>query len=434
MKYNLSIVFVFLLGYFAKAQEDLSLNKAINYALEHKAEAIKARLNYENTQYQIEQVRSAALPQINASGGLTYNPLLQQVSIGGQTIKMGKNWNTSIGISLQQQIFNQSVFIGLKAAKTTREFYALNQQLTNEGIIEKVATAYYQVYQTKQKLATVENNLSSTTKTRDVLAGLFKSGLAKKIDLDRMNVAINNLQATKQQIINTLQLQEHSLKFIIGMDINTPIIMPNDTFAARNILIDEEVSIENRTEMKVIAKQLDMLHLDKKAKQAEYYPTLALSATLAHTGMGNEFPWFNKSPEVNFFSTSSVGVSLSIPIFNGFSTRAKVQQADISIKKAEADKKDAVLAINLDIANAKTQINNSLLTINSQKENVSLAKEVLSNVQNNYRNGLANLTDLLDAENAYTEAENNYTNALLEYKLAEIALLKAKGNLNLLTQ
>ncbi|MDO4763687.1 MAG: TolC family protein [Flavobacteriaceae bacterium] len=433
MKFNLSIVFLLLMN-FIKAQEELSLEKAINYALEHKAEAVKAKLNYENSEYQIAQVRSAALPQINASGNLAYNPLLQEISILGKNIKMGKNWSTSAGISLHQQIFNQGVFIGLKAARTTREFYALNQQMTKENLIERVATAYYQVYQTKQKLLTIENNLNSTTKTRNVLDGLFKSGLAKKIDLDRMNVAINNLQATKQQIINALQLQEHGLKFIIGMDIDTPITMPKDTFEPKHLLSDENENIENRTEMKLIAKQIDMLNLDKKAKLAEYYPTLALTANLAYSGMGNQFPWFSKHQDTNFFSASSIGLTLNIPIFNGFATRAKVQQAEISIKKAELDQKDTALAINLDILNAKTQINNSLLTINTQKENVGLAKQVLANVQNNYRNGLANLTDLLDAEKAYTEAENNYTNALLEYKLAEIKLLKSKGNLHLLTQ
>lgn len=433
MKFSLSII-LFLFGFLVKAQEELSLSKAINYALEHKAEAIKAKLDYENAQYQIEQVRSAALPQINANGGLTYIPLLQKISIGGNTITMGKHWQTSVGISLNQQIFNQSVFIGLKAARTTREFYAINQQLTNEKIIENVADTYYRVYQTQQQLATIENNLNSTTKTRNVLDGLVKSGLAKKIDLDRTNVAINNLKASQQQIINLLQLQEHSLKFMIGMDINTPIIMPKDTFEAQHFLLDEEININNRTEIKAIDKQLEMLNLDRKAKLAEYYPTLAFTAGLSYMGNANQFPWFSNHKDTNFFTTSSIGLSLNIPIFNGFSTRAKVNQTKISIKKAQADKRNAELGIQLEILNAKTQINNSLLTINTQKENVGLAQKVLENTQNNYRNGLATLTELLDAEKAYADAQNNYTNALLEYKLAEIKLIKSKGELHILTK
>lgn len=433
MKYTVNILLV-LLGSITSAQEELSLSRAINYALEHKAEAVKANLDYENAEHLITQVRSAALPHVKATGNLGYSPLLQEISIAGRNITIGKNWQTSVGISLQQQIFNQSVFIGLKAAKTTREFYALNKQLTDENLIEKVATSYYQVYQTRQKLLTIENNLLNTTKTRNILSNLVDNGLAKKIDLDRTNVAINNLQATKQQVTNLLQLQEHSLKFIIGMEIDTPILMPQNTFEAQYLLVDDEVNLESRTEIKVINKQLEMLNLDKKAKKAEYYPTLGLMANFGYTGMGNQFPWFSKHYDTRYFSSASIGLSLNIPIFSGFSIRAKIDQANISIKKAQADKKNAELAISLDIINAKTQINNSLLTINTQKENVNLAKKVLENTENNYINGLATLTDLLDAEKAYADAQNNYTNALLEYKLAEIKLMKSKGTLHLLTK
>ena len=433
MKYSLSIALA-LLSFFPKAQEELTLSKAVNYALEHKAEAVKAKLEYENAEYQIEQVRAATLPQVNVTGSLTYNPILQQLSFMGNQVKIGNPWQTSAGISVTQQLFNQSVFIGLKAAKTTREFYAINQQLTNENLIEKVATAYYQVYQTQQKLKTVETNLNSTTKTRDIIEGLYKSGLAKKIDLDRTNVAVNNLKASKQQILEVLQLQEHSLKFMIGMDINKSIVMPEDTFDATPALLGNEASVENRTEIKVINKQLELLELDRKAKKAEYYPTLALSGNFGYTGVGQKFPWFSKDERTFYYSAASIGLSLNIPIFNGFSTRSKLRQTDVSIRKAEIEKREAELAISLDIENAKTQINNSLITINTQKENVNLAKSVLENTQNNYKYGLSTLTDLLDAEKAYADAQNNYTNALLEYKIAEIKLIKSRGELNTLTK
>ena len=84
--------------------------------------------------------------------------------------------------------------------------------------------------------------------------------------------------------------------------------------------------------------------------------------------------------------------------------------------------------------NAKKQIDNSLETIKSQKENTQLAQEVLDNTKNNYLQGLASLTDLLDAENANIEAQNNYNTAVLQYKLAEIQLLKSKGELKILTK
>ena len=89
--------------------------------------------------------------------------------------------------------------------------------------------------------------------------------------------------------------------------------------------------------------------------------------------------------------------------------------------------------MDLDYENAKVRMENSLITIANQKENSDLSQEVLRNTNNNYTQGLASLTDLLDAENAYIEAENNYHNAILEYKLAEIQLIKSKGELKTLS-
>jgi outer membrane protein TolC len=118
-----------------------------------------------------------------------------------------------------------------------------------------------------------------------------------------------------------------------------------------------------------------------------------------------------------------------VPIFTGFGTRAKVRQTDVELRSVQEDIKDTQLALDLDYKNANTQIENSIITITNQKENMRLAEEILKNTNNNYLQGLASLTDLLDAENAATEAQNNYTAAILDYKLAEIKLVKSKGEL-----
>jgi len=126
---------------------------------------------------------------------------------------------------------------------------------------------------------------------------------------------------------------------------------------------------------------------------------------------------------------SAITLGVNIPIFSGFGTRAKIRQAQIESQALEATLKDTRLAMDLAYENARSQLTNNLLTIDSQKENVKLAEEVLLNTQNNYRQGLASLTDLLEAERSLSDAKNNYTTALLDYKLAEIELLKSQGKL-----
>ena len=428
-----------LFGITLQAQNTLTLSEAVNYALQNKAEAVKARLSVENSEYQIQEVRANALPQINIDGGLTYNAILQETAMDfmgeSMVIAMGRPWQSTATVSLSQQLFNQAVFTGLKAAKTTREFYKINAQLTEEQVIEKVATSYYEVYKTKSQLTTIESTIENTTRVRDVIESLYENGLAKKIDLDRTNVTLNNIKSSRQQLLNALQVQENALKYLIGMDINTEISLPENTFEITpHVLVDETTNIENRTEIKLLEKQGELLALNKKATEAQGYPSLSLNANYGYLGIGDKFPWFQSYPGAYWSDYASVGLNLRIPVFNGGVIRAKARQAQIEIDKLEADKRDTRLALDLSLRNAITQLNNSLITLNTQKENVNLAKEVLSNVENNYKFGLATLTDLLDAETSYADAQNNHTNALLDYKLAEVQLIKAKGALNTLTE
>lgn len=443
MKRLLILTFLSLVS-ISNAQErtNLTLKDAITYALENKADAKKAQLKIENSEYQIQEVRSRALPQITANGNLTYNPVLQTTVIDGSafgapgtTIQaaFGQKWTSTAGVSLTQNLFDQSVFTGLKAARTTREFYQINYQLTEEQVIENVANNYFQVYVLRQKLALVETNIKTTTKVRDIVKGQYDNGLAKKIDLDRMTVNLSNIKTQKQQIINALQLQENALKFFMGMPMETLINIPETEFEVTPIALSDTPNTTSRSEYLLLKKQEELLVLQKKATQAAYYPSLSLTAGYNFIGQGPQVPWFAKPEDKVYWSDfSSIGMNLRVPIFTGFGTRAKVRQTDIQLRSTQEDIKDTQLALDLDYKNAKTQIENSITTIQSQKENMRLADEILKNINNNYLQGLASLTDLLDAENASTEAQNNYTTAILDYKLAEIKLIKSKGELKTL--
>jgi len=421
----------------------LTLKDAITFALENKAESKKAKLEVENSEYKIQEVRSRVLPQISANGSLNYNPILQTTVIDGDnfgapgtTIQaaFGQKWNSGAGVSLNQALFDQSVFTGLKAAKSTREFYQINAQLTDEQVIERVANAYYQVYVQQQKLIVVDNNLKNTNKVKDIIKGQFDNGLAKKIDFDRITVRVNNINSQRQQILNAITLQENALKFYMGMPMENQIIIPNVAFEVTPQDLSATADVTGRTEYLLLKKQGQLLTYQKKAVQAGYYPTLSLSGSYNYIGQGPEIPLFAKPADGVYWSDyASIGLSLRVPIFAGFGTRAKVRQANNAINSLKVDLDDTKLALDLAFNNAKKQIENSLITINNQKENAQLAQEVLNNTNNNYAQGLASLTDLLDAENAMVEAQNNYTNAILEYKLAEIQFIKSKGELKTLT-
>lgn len=434
------LIFLCTIGLSVNAQvKTLTLKEALTYALQNKAEAKKSKLQIENSEYKIQEIRSRALPQISANGNLTYNPVIQTTVIDGAAFNapgttiqaaFGQKWTSTAGLSLTQAIFDQSVFTGLKAARSTREFYQINDQLTEEQVIERVANNYYTVYVQRDRLTLLDSTYANTTKVHNIVKGQFDNGLAKKIDLDRIVVKLSNIDTERQQVKNQVELQENALKFYMGMPIETQIEIPSEEFEATSAALTETPNAENRTEYLLLKKQEELLIFNKKAVVAGYYPRLSLTAGYNYIGQGPEFPWFAKPKDGVYWSDfSAIGLNLNIPIFTGFGTRAKVRQADVEIRTLQEDMKDTKLSLDLDYRNAMTQINNNLVTIENQKENMRLANEILSNTKNNYLQGLASLTDLLDAENANQEAQNNYSRAVLNYKIAEVSLIKSKGEL-----
>lgn len=422
----------------------LTLQEAVQYALQHRAAAIKADLDIKKGDAQIAEVKANAYPTIKVVSSTTYNPLLQEnvlpgaiFGMPGQQVRVafGQKWTSAHNVQLTQILFNQSVFTGLKAAKSTKEFYMLNKQLTEEQIIEKVAQAYYQVYKTQQQLENLNSNIALTEKTVKIIKGLYDAGLATKIDYDRTQVAFNNIQANKSQLQNAVELTENTLKFMIGMPMDEKIKLPEGTFNP-SVLVDQDTNISytDRIELKVLDKQVELLNWKLKASEAEYYPSVALSANYGWLGQGKNMPWWNGESDGVFWSDmASISLNIQIPIFNGFATKSRVELNKIDIDKAKADLEETKKSLDLALRNAQSQLRNSQITIKNQEANVKLAEEVLSNTQNNYRYGLATLNDLTEAERALSEARNNLTNARLDYKLGEIDYLKSQGKLNTIT-
>ena len=423
-----------------KAQETVTLKQAIEFALQNKADALKAKLEVRNADYQIMEAKSNALPQISGVANLTYNPLLQSSALdvgafsGGpsniQLISFGQKWNAGAGLQLSQAIFNQKVFIGLKAAKSTKEFYQLNAQLTEEQIIENVSNAYFQVFTYQQRKETLESSFTSTEKARNIIKSLFDNGLAKKVDLDRTNVNLTNISTVIKQQQNAINQAENALKFYMGMAIEKKIELVKSDMEITPHLLDNVVETEDRSEIKVLSKQRELLTFNKQATEAAYYPTVNLNANYSWQGLGDKFPLTNGSKNGVFWSDySAITLGVNVPIFNGFATKARVAMAQIELDKLDVDIADAKLGLDLSYQNAKSQIENSLAALENQKANVGLAETVTSNTKSNYQYGLATLTELLDAENALVEAKNNYSNAILDYKIAEIQYYKSKGEL-----
>ncbi len=419
----------------ASAQEALTLREALQYALKNNESIKKAYLDVEGGKHQVAEVRANALPQVEGSAALNYNPIIGKLVFAGQSVTIGQPWDSHFGAQLSQQVFNQQVFTGLKAAQATSDYYQLAASMTEEQVIEMVASNYYQILVNREQLSVIDTNLKNIRVVNEIVTNQYQNGLAKKIDVDRIRVNITNLENQREELVNGVVLMENQLKYSMGMPIEAPIALAEEELkdVPEWVPIEEDSArLDRLIELQLANKQLELLDLQYKANKAEYYPTLSLVSNYTHTTMTNRFNYLYKNsedPVAATFGSMLVGLNLRIPIFNGFATRARIGKAKVEYLKAEQDLINRKQSLNLANENAKIQLKNALNTIRSQQENMQLAQEVYESTQNNYNNGLAALTDLLDTENALTQAQNSYTQALLNYKIAEIQLKKSNGKI-----
>ena len=445
IQYILILFFLSGISYQSYGQQALTLQEALQYALNNSEAVQKARLDIEKGEYKVAEVRASALPQIDATSNMTYNIqkqkfLLPAVIAGGPegeflAVEAGTAWSAMTQVQLNQQIFNQQVFTGLKAAKSSAEFYRLAANLAEENLMQQVATNYYMVIINREKLEVIDANIERVKKLESMVKSQYEVGLAKKIDYDRVKVNLSNLIADRQTMVNAVEQQLNLLKYYMGMPINDPLVLPEsgveELEEATNLhLAGDGFNPESLTEFKVLKKQEDLLNFQKKAYAAEYYPSLMVGANYTYSSQTDAFNMYtNKALN---YGMSGATLTLRIPIFDGNARGNKIKQAKVDILQLQEDLRSTRNSLNMAHKNAQIQIQNSLNTIESQKANRELAEEVYNSTQNNYHNGLASLTDLLAAETDLVSAQNSYNEALLNFKVAQIELIKSNGNIKTL--
>ncbi|MEC5147930.1 TolC family protein [Chitinophaga sp. 212800010-3] len=445
---RLKLTLVLLMGigvYHGYAQAQLSLQEALKFALNNNKQLAKTRLDEEMGKFKTQEARSQALPQLDGSASYTDNLQLQKSLIPGAVfgkpdssilVAFGVKYNASVGAELSQQIFNQAVFTGLKATKSGEQYYKLQTQQSEETVIYNVSQLYYQLQVIQEKITTINSNIEKLSQLVGATKSQFDNGLAKKIDLDRIKVTLTNSLTQRSQLLNQYAMQTNNLKRTMGMPLQSMFLLPAASLKeienkAAGVLQYDDMNLSNRTEYKMLKKQEELQTLQKKAYQAQYYPSLSLFGRYSYNGMSQNWLFNKNNPDnaTNWFSASSIGLSLKIPIFDGFGRRSRVSQANVTLRQLSKQIEDTELSLNTEYENAKLNVRNNLSTIGTQKENVDLANEVYYSTENNYKLGLAGLTDLLNAETSLTDAQNSYNEALLQYKLAELDIIRSKGSL-----
>jgi len=439
----------FLLSFYGPAFSQtqparLTMPEAIKYALANNESIKKALLDEKSAEYRIKETKGSGLPQVSGNGTLTMNPALATQLLPGELagqpgttipVQFGTKYVAQGGLELQQMIFRKSFFVGLEAANTTRELYNLRTQMSQEDIMYNVSSAYLQVLQTKQQFNTLDANFNRLSQLEKMLDLQYKNDVATKVQVNRVTVNKINLENQRNTLTAALEQQKNALKFFMGMPITQELEIA-DSVVVLNTPIpttdNAAALIASRLEFKVLNTQKNLYKLNVQNIKSGYFPSLNAFGNYAYNAQRNQFNFLDANQP--WFNAVSIGVRLSVPIFDGFQRRNQIRQAQVEVDKIDQDISLLSRQTEMALSNAITQMQTSLSAIQAQERNVALAQEVYRNTNELYKEGLSPLTEVLDTEVSLREAQTNLNNERLKYQLAQLTYLQAKGELATLTK
>lgn len=425
----------------ARAQENtFSLQQAIEYAYQHQSASLNAQLDEKIAHAKVKETTGIGLPQVSASFDakdyFTLNYLFPGAFAGGEAGTFvgfpieTPSYSATAGVQASQLLFDGSYLVGLQAAKTYREFSQKNLARTKIDIAVSVSRAYYSVLVNAQRIKLLDANVTRVQKLRDDTKALYDNGFVEKIDYDRVVLAYNNISTERENVNRLMKLSDYYLKFQMGMDINSSVTL-SDSLGdeqIRNLNVSaERPDITKRIEYSLLQTQKRLMSLDLRRYRSNYLPSIVLYGSLFTTEQRPEFNIFDTGEK--WYPTGFVGATLSWSLFDGLQREKKIQQAKMSLQKTENDLLNTTNALTLETETNRTLLMNALSSLNTQKENLELANEVVRVSKLKYDQGVGSNLEVITAETSLREAQTNYYNALYDALVAKVELDKALGNI-----
>jgi outer membrane protein TolC len=441
-------------------RHEFSIQQAVDYARKNNLQVKNALLDVQLQEQVNREWTSSAYPQINASLNTTYNPNVSTLVIpnfispatyqvlidegvangSGNPIQMpanfgflaaqfGTKYSANAGISLSQIIFDGQVFVGLQARATSLRFQKKNVEINEEVIKTNIYKIYYQLVVSKTQVELLDANISLMGKLLKDTRIIYENGLAEKLDIDKLNVQLTNLETEKNKILNIVSNGYFGLKVLMGMPVSDELVLTDtlsDGQIREGMLENSVYSYEDRKEYQYaqIGKKLNEYNI--KRYKLSQIPTVNLNGSYAKNAQREKWNFFGGG---DWYSISSVSLNVAIPIFKGFYTKSKIQQAKIELQKTQNEIGNLELSIDSEVATAKNNFRVAISTMDFQKKNMELAEKVYQQTKKKYEAGTGSQTEINAAQTDLKAAQTNYITALYDAVIAKIDFLKATGKL-----
>lgn len=448
----------FLSGMAMTAHPDsltLSLDRCISIALDENPTVKVADMEIERMDYSKKETIGQLLPTI--SFGASYNRTLakqtmymnmgrtQQSSASkedGETqsssrsssdggIKVGLDNSYSMGFQASLPIIAPQLWKTLDLSDS-RILQSVEQARSSRlQLVNQVKNAYYTLLLAMDSYEVIKESYDMAKFTADLYARKFELGAASRYDVLRTQVAVKNVEPELTQATISIKRARLQLAILLGFESSVNIVPDITLSSYESSMYDTALnlnkSIDNNTDLRLLDINTSQLQNTLDIQKMAWYPTLALTANYNWTSMSNGSPLKN----FRWNPYSMVGLTLSIPLFEGGQRYTRIKQARIQLDEMKWQRDNLVRSINMQTDLAVENIKMNVQQISSCSESMKQAETAHDIMKQSFEIGAASYLDLRDSELALTQSRLAYNQSIYNYLIANSDLELLLGNADL---
>lgn len=419
---NNLLFWFFIFGLFNLCAQDsllLSLNSAVELALQKNSNLIISKYQSKSSQLLLAQAKGNILPKVFLNAQYNRN-IDQQVLFFSETnsnIKLGSDNYYSSTLNISVPIFSNSNFNNKKLANSLVKYQNELERGVKLTLINNLKKSYfnYLIFLEIEKVQ--EKQLNNAIEILKDIEKRLDRGVVTEFELASAQVQVAIAKNNLLEVQSNRLPAENSLKSLVGLNFSDKIKLtePIELLSSELVITNkiDQISAQNST-----LKQLDLDIVVNKHKidlvKSEYFPTIEAIGNYNFQTQSNNFNVFN----YNWVNTSLVGLQLHLSIFNGNNTKNKIEDAIIKKNIAEEEKKYFTNEIQMQFNQLIAQLHFSKQKIEVQKENMQLTLQAFQLAKKRFQLGVGTFLEISNSELQFTQSKLNWLKAIFNYKSA----------------
>ena len=424
----------------ASAQKVLSLKDCLTIGIENNLSLKSSRNEVTKGKHNISENRARLLPQINFAAGFNDN-FTPPVSVTDGTaygklynVTKTLQYNSSASLQLQMPLYSQTALTAVEIAKTIDNLNQLSYEKAREDIIMQIAKLYYLIQNTTEQIAIIGDNLKRFEELKKFAQAFYDNQMALGVDLKRINVRIESTDVSLANAKAMLREQYNMLKYAMDYPADEEILVEVKRVDDINMAAQSGLNA-NLYELQLMRTQEKLTEQQVKLAKDAYLPTIALTGNFTFSAYTDKFKnWFHSGESNHWYDSNGLGISLRVPVFDGFEKRSKIRKAKIDADNARIAYENTLKNLQTQYSNAVNDQLNNERNYRKQRDNYRLAEDIYQVTMDRYREGVTSIVEVLQDEMSMSEAQNNYITAHYNYEVSNLAVLKLTGGLNSLVE